>query len=120
MEGRGKAYSRLKPEDVERVLGELDIDIFRLLPLEGEMLGKYHPLFTSAKHLTTQLNEPLPSGAPRMTANQVGTRLSLLKVGGFVVPIIRNVSNRIEGWQKTQKAVEYLERLDGVSTGEGV
>ncbi len=106
-------YERITPEEIEASLADLDYAIFERLPEEGKMLG-YHPMFVSTRYLADELNDALPEGTPReafLTVGQLGSRMTLLVRAKFVVPVYLGLHRRkIDGWQRTEKAKEFLDR----------
>lgn len=99
----GDRRAKLSPEKVEKFLTDFDFAIFRILPDEGSKLG-FHPQIKSAKQITHELNLALPPEAPRVQVSEVSARLRSLKMGGFVVDVVVNLSGRIGGWQRTPRA----------------
>lgn len=85
--------------ELKHELTPLDLAILPLLPQEGSMLGKFHPLGRLVRDLVKELDDPYT------TSNKVQTRLRLLKDSGLVVDV-RPGGDRI--WQRTPAGDDAL------------
>jgi hypothetical protein len=101
-------YRRLDPEVAEANLTDLDLAIFAKLPDEGTKLG-FHPMMLSARQLLHELNAALPTNAPRLQMGELSGRLRALAQTGFVVPVSKSLSGRIDGWQRTARAARMVQ-----------
>ena len=106
---RKDTYERIKPEDVESRLADLDYAIFERLPEVGQKLG-YHPMIKSVRKLRDELNEGLPPEA-RLSSGAVTVRLRMLRIGGLTEPVTTGFSDKPDGWQRTLRASELLAEM---------
>lgn len=106
MEGSKRPRSVPDPEKIIAHLGPLDWEIISRLPSEGDTLG-YHPMFKTVRKLTDELNEPLPPEAI-MTSGSIGARVRTLSIAGLTKPVSISLTGKIDGWQRSARAIELL------------
>lgn len=95
--------------DLKHEVTPLDLAILPLLPVEGSMLGKYHPMGRRVKDIVTELDDSYT------TVHKVQSRCRVMTLNGLVVSL-KGGADRI--WQRTSKGSELLREhglLDEVS-----
>ena len=96
--------------DLKHEVTPLDLAILPLLPQEGSMLGKYHPMGRRAKDIVTELDDEFTN------VHKVQSRLRVCKMNGLVIDV-KGGADRI--WQRTSKGDDLLRErglLDEVAT----